>query len=317
MLLSIVFLIIGLVLLVAGAESLVKGASSLAKRLGISQLVIGLTIVAFGTSAPELIVNVVSAFRGASDIATGNIIGSNISNILLILGTCALIAPLAIKNSTAWKEIPFAILAMILVFTMGNDSLFDGSSFNAITRTDGFSLMAMFAIFMVYIFHMSKTEKPDGNIKIYSMPLSITLTVAGLIGLFGGGELFVEGAINLARIAGLSESLIGLTIVAVGTSLPELATSVVATIHKRYDIAVGNIVGSNIFNVFWILGLTGTMLQLPFNPNTNIDILVGFAATFIFFAFVFIGRKYELEKWQGGLFVASYIGYVSYLIYRG
>jgi len=317
MIIPIVLIILGLVILIFGAESLVKGSSSLAKRLGISQLVIGLTIVAFGTSAPELIVNIISALKGSSDIATGNIVGSNIANILLILGTCALIAPLSIKNSTAWKEIPFALLAMVLVFTMGNDSLFDGSNFNAITRTDGFSLMAIFAIFIIYIFNIAKSEKPDGNIKIYSMPISIILTIVGLGALLGGGELFVEGAIKLARIAGLSESLIGLTIVAVGTSLPELATSVVATIHKRYDIAVGNVVGSNIFNVFWILGLTSTMLQLPFNPNTNIDVMVGVSATLLFFAFVFIGRKYKIEKWQGAIFVSSYIGYVSYLIYRG
>jgi len=317
MLISVLFILFGLVILVSGAEFLVKGASSLAKKLGISQLVIGLTIVAFGTSAPELIVNIISALKGSSDIATGNIVGSNIANIFLILGISACIAPLSIKNSTAWKEIPFALLAMILVFTMGNDSMFDGSNFNAITRTDGFSLMAVFAIFMVYIFHIAKSGKPDGNIKIYSMPLSIIMTIGGLVALFGGGELFVEGAIKLARIAGLSESLIGLTIVAVGTSLPELATSIVATIHKRYDIAVGNIVGSCIFNIFWILGLTSTMLQLPFNPNTNLDVMVGILASFLLFVFVFIGKKYKIDKWQGVIFVASYVGYVSYLIYRG
>jgi len=317
MFLAILFLILGLAILIVGAEALVRGASSFAKRLGISQIVIGLTIVAFGTSAPELIVNIFSALKGASDIATGNIIGSNISNILLILGTCALIAPLSIKNNTAWKEIPFALLAMLLVFTMGNDVFFDGTTSNAITRTDGFSLIAMFAIFMIYALNISKGEKSVDDIKVYSMPISIVLTVMGLIGLFAGGELFVRGAITLAKLAGWSESLIGLTIVAVGTSLPELATCIVATIHKRYDIAIGNVVGSNIFNVFWILGLTSTILQLPFNANTNFDVSVAVSATLLFFAFIFIGKKYELERWQGGVFVASYIAYISYLIYRG
>lgn len=317
MLIAIILLVLGLVLLVLGAESLVRGASSLAKKLGISQLVIGLTIVAFGTSAPELMVNITSALKGSSDIATGNIIGSNIANILLILGICAIIAPLRIKNSTAWKEIPFALLAVVLVFTMGNDFFFDGSSFNSITRTDGFSLIAMFAIFMFYTFSISKDEKANDNIKIYSYPLSITLTLAGLVAIFVGGEIFVDGAIVLARIAGLSESLIGLTIVAIGTSLPELATSIVAVIHKRYDIAVGNIVGSNIFNVFWILGLTGTMLQLPFNPATNIDVLVAIWATLLLFVSVFIGKRYRLDRWQGGMFVVLYIAYITYLIYRG
>lgn len=317
MIVSIFILIASLAVLIAGAESLVRGSASGAKKLGISPLVIGLTVVAFGTSAPELIVNIVSAIKGVPDIAIGNIVGSNIANILLILGIAAIIYPLSVKSSTVWKEIPFALLGIILVFTMGNDVFFDKTPLNAITRTDGFSLIAIFIIFMFYIFSIAKKEGVSEEIKVYSWPISITLTFLGLIALFIGGKFLVDNAVILARLAGLSESLIGLTIVAVGTSLPELATSAVAAYHRQDDIAIGNIVGSNIFNVFWVLGLTGTLLQLPFNSNTNIDVLVGVLATFLLFLFMFVGARKKLDRWQGIVFVLMYIAYTSYLIYRG
>lgn len=317
MFLPILFILIGLAILILGAESLVRGSASLARRLGIKPIVIGLTIVAFGTSMPELVVNMLAAARGTADIAVGNIVGSNIANILLILGLAAVVYPLTVKSNTIWKEIPFALLAMILVYAMGNDALFDGVSYNAITRTDGFSLIAMFAIFMFYIFGIAKTEGKAEDVKIYSWFISTILTLSGLVCLFLGGKLLVDNAVVLARLAGLSEVLIGLTIVAVGTSLPELATSVVAAYHHHDDIAVGNIVGSNIFNVFWILGLTGTILQLPFSPSMNIDVLVGVFATFLLFVFMFIGRRRKIDRWQGAAFIALYIAYLVYLIKRG
>lgn len=317
MFLSIFLIIIGLAILIGGAEFLVKGGASLGRKMGISSIVIGLTVVAFGTSAPELIVNLFSAIKGSADIAIGNIVGSNIANILLILGISALIRELSIKENTVRKEIPFALLAIVLVYVMGNDEFFDKSNFNAITRTDGFSLIAMFIVFMYYTFGLAKIEAKEEKIKIYSYPKSILMVSAGILLLFGGGKVLVDNAIILARLAGLSEALIGLTIVAVGTSLPELATSVVAAIHKHDDIAIGNIVGSNIFNVFWILGLTGTILQLPFNPSVNFDVLICIAATFILFLAMFIGKKHKIERWQGGMFVLLYIAYVVYLIYRG
>lgn len=308
----------GLAILILGAEGLVRGAASIAKKAGISPLIIGLTVVSFGTSAPELIVNLIAATKGSADIAIGNIIGSNIANILLILGIATIIYPLSVKNSTVWKEIPFALLAVVLVYTMGNDALFDNSNFNAITRTDGFSLIAIFAIFMFYIFGIAKKdEKQQAGVKTYSWPISATLTIAGLALLFWGGQLLVNNAIILARLAGLSEALIGLTIVAIGTSLPELATSVTAAIHRHDDIAVGNIVGSNIFNVFWILGLTGTILQLPFSPTVNFDVLISIIATLLLFVFMFIGTRQKLNRWQGILFVLMYITYLGYLINRG
>lgn len=317
MTLAIFLLILGLAILILGAESLVRGSASLAKKMGISPIVIGLTVVAFGTSAPELIVNIYSALRGASDIAIGNIVGSNICNILLISGICACIRQLKVKSNTVWKEIPFALLAMVLVFTMGNDVFFDQTNLNSITRTDGFSLISIFAIFLFYTYAISKTSGEPEKVNSYSYPLSIIMTLSGLALLFFGGKLLVDNAVILAKLAGLSEALIGLTIVAVGTSLPELATSVIATIHRHDDIAIGNIVGSNIFNVFWILGLTSTMLQLPFNPTTNIDVGVGLIATLILFIAMFVGSKHKIDRWQGATFLSLYAVYIIYLVQRG
>ncbi|MFA6410779.1 MAG: calcium/sodium antiporter [Candidatus Buchananbacteria bacterium] len=318
MTIPIILLTFGLVILIFGAEILVRGSASLAKKFGIPPLVIGLTIVAFGTSAPELIVNMYSAYKGSADIAIGNIIGSNIANILLILGICTVIAPLKVKSNTVFKEIPFALLALVLVFTMGNDIFFDQTNFNAITRTDGFSLIAMFAIFMIYTYGLTKINDSESeNIKAYSELSSILMTIGGLIFLFIGGKVLVDNAVILAKIAGLSEALIGLTIVAVGTSLPELATSVIATIHHHDDIAIGNIVGSNIFNVFWILGLTATFLQLPFNVNVNFDVLISVIATSLLFLAMFVGKRHRLDRWQGILFLILYVSYTGYLVYRG
>lgn len=317
MFLAIFLLVIGLVILILGAEFLVRGASSLARKMGISPMVVGLTVVAFGTSMPELTVNIFSALKGSADIAIGNIVGSNIVNVLLILGICAVIVPITVKKNTVWKEIPFALLGVVLLYTMGNDFLFDGNQFNAITRTDGFSLMAIFVIFMYYIFGISKVEYKEEKIKVYSYAVSILMTVFGILLLFVGGKILVDNAVILASLAGLSESFIGLTIVAVGTSLPELATSVVAAVHKHNDIALGNIIGSNIFNVFWVIGLTGTILQLPFSPATNIDVLVAISSMLLLFFAMFLGKRRMLERWQGVLFIVFYVVYIGYLICRG
>lgn len=313
----ILFLLAGLVLLIVGAEGLVRGSASLARKWGISELAIGLTVVALGTSMPELTVNIFAAVNKSADIGIGNIIGSNIANILLILGLSAAITPLNVKGSTVWKEIPFALLAVILVFVMGNDMIFDEAPFNGLTRTDGIALMSFFIIFLVYIIGMRKNDGADAEkVTLYSYPLSLGMTIGGLLLLVGGGKLLVENAIVLARLAGLSESLIGLTIVAIGTSLPELATSVVAVLHKHHDIAVGNIVGSNIFNVFWILGLTSTLLPLPFNPQINTDVLIAIGTTLLLFLSPF-GEKFKITRSQGIVFVLTYIGYLVYLIQRG
>jgi cation:H+ antiporter len=298
---------------------LVHGSASLAKIMGIPSLVIGLTVVAFGTSMPELTVNIFSALRGTADIAIGNIIGSNIFNILLILGISAAIVPLKVKNSTVRKEIPLALLAMVLLFLLTNDVFFNKASFNALDRTDGFAFIGFFIIFLYYVFELSRSgsEGKAEEVKTYSSSFSAVLTLSGLVFLFFGGKLLVEQAIILAKILGVSEALIGLTIVAAGTSLPELATSVVAAIHHYDDIAVGNIVGSNIFNAFFILGITSIILPLPFNPQANIDVIVGIAATFLLFIAMFIGTRHKLDRWQGILFVLFYLVYIIYLVQRG
>ncbi|USN54050.1 MAG: calcium/sodium antiporter [Candidatus Nomurabacteria bacterium] len=318
MITAIFLLLLGLALLIVGAESLVRGAASLAKRWGVSTLVIGLTIVAFGTSSPELIVNIVSAAKGTADIAVGNILGSNIANILLILGISSFIRPMEVKRQTVWREIPFAILAAVLIVIMGNDIFFDGSAINAITRTDGFTLMAVFFIFMFYAFSVSRVEGDQGeDVKTYPSGTSALLILGGLIGLYFGGQLLVDNAVTLARLAGLSEAIIGLTVVAVGTSLPELATSVVAAARGHNDIAIGNIVGSNIFNVFWVLGLTAVILQIPFSGTITFDAIFAAGVTILLFLAMFVGKKNQLTRWEGTTFLLLYVLYISYLVYRG
>ncbi|MDQ5885957.1 MAG: calcium/sodium antiporter [Patescibacteria group bacterium] len=323
MIVSIILLIAGLALLVAGAEGLVRGASSLAVRLRIPALVIGLTIVSFGTSAPELTVNLASAFNSSPDLAIGNVVGSNIANILLILGICAFIRPLTVKSSTVWKEIPLALLGVVLLFVIGNDVLIDGVSYNVISRSDGIVLLSLMAIFMYYIVSMARSDKKEvenegeESITQYGVLMSILLISGGLIGLVLGGNVLVTEAVDIAKSAGLSEAFIGLTIVGVGTSLPELATSVVATRKKQDDIAVGNIVGSNIFNVFFILGLTAVITKLPFNAAASTDVLVAVGATALLFVFMFVFRKHKLTRLEGGVFLAVYLGYIVYLVNRG
>jgi cation:H+ antiporter len=325
-------IIIGLVILVFGAEILVRGASSFASKLRISALVIGLTVVSFGTSAPELTVNIVSAVQGSPDLAISNVIGSNIVNILLILGICAIIVPLSVKSSTVWKEIPLALLGVVLVGIMANDRLFDGVPFASLTRTDGIALLALMAIFMYYIFGMAKSDREkkveakisaeldedeDSKIKQYSVLVSVGMIVLGLAALVFGGRLLVSGAVDIAEAAGLSEALIGLTIVAIGTSMPELATSVVAALRKQTDIATGNIVGSNIFNIFFVLGTTSVIAPLPVSRTLNFDILVSILATGLLFLFMFTGGRRKLVRWEGVLFVLLYVAYLVYLIARG
>ncbi len=320
MILTYLLLPIGFVLLIKGAGFLVDGASSLAKRLGISALVIGLTIVAFGTSTPELIVNIFASIDGNTDIAIGNILGSNIANILLILGISAVIFPLAVKHGTVWKEIPLALLAVIVIAVMANDAFFDGGGFSGLTRIDGFVLIAFFIIFLYYTFGISRVQAADAvevTIHQYSLPRACLMVGLGLAGLTVGGKWIVDGAVALATGLGVSEAFVGLTIVAIGTSLPELATSAVAAYKKDVDIAVGNIIGSNIFNIFWILGVSAIINPLPFSSLLMRDALMAIFATVLLFSFLFIGKRHILERWQGVSFIAFYVAYVGYLIIRG
>lgn len=317
---AFVLLAAGLGILVVGAEWLVKGASSIARGFGISALVIGLTVVAFGTSTPELAVNIYSALTGATDIAIGNILGSNIANILLILGVSAMIVPLAVKTSTVKWEIPLALLAMVMVLVMGSDIVLDGEAQGVLTRTDGIALIGFFVIFMYYIFALTKAHpsehaasEEDKNTALHPAA-AIGLVAIGLAALVFGGKLLVDNAIILARAAGLSEAVIGLTVVAVGTSLPEFATSVIAALKKEMDIAVGNIVGSNIFNVFWILGVSSIIAPLPVSEGFVVDATVGILATVALILALFTGHKRRIDRWQGALFVFCYVAYVTYLV---
>ena len=314
--LTYILFVVGFVLLISGANLLVEGSASIAKKLNISSIVIGLTIVAFGTSAPELIVNIFASVQGNTEIAIGNILGSNIVNILLILGISAIIYPLATKENTVWKEIPLSLLAAILVGVMVNDLLIDGGTFSGLTRIDGIVFIAFFIIFLYYTFGISKVsgENTDLEIKDMSYMKSSLYIVGGLLGLVFGGKWIVDGAIKIAEGFNVSQSLIGLTVVAIGTSLPELATSAVAAYKKQSDIAIGNVVGSNIFNIFWILGLSAVINPLPFSKDSVIDIIMTIVASLILFLIMFIGKKHTVERWQGVIMILIYIGYVAYLI---
>jgi cation:H+ antiporter len=309
----------GFILLIKGADLLVDGASAIAKRLNVSDLVIGLTVVAFGTSLPELFVNIFAGIHGNTDIAVGNVLGSNIANILLILGVASVIHPLSIKSVTVWKEIPFSLLAAILVAILANDRLIDGKDFAELSRIDGMVLISFFVIFMYYVFEsMRKSpDREDEAAKQMSIFKSVVFILLGIAGLIFGGNWIVEGAVAFAKKYDVSENLIGLTIVAVGTSLPELATSAIAAYKKNADIAIGNVVGSNIFNIFFVLGISSTIHPLPFQPSCNTDIAMTLFSSVLLFAFLFIGKRHLLERWQGILFLLLYAAYTGYLIYRG
>jgi len=314
--LTYILFVVGFVLLISGANLLVEGAASIAKKLSISSIVIGLTVVSFGTSAPEFIVSIFASIQGNTSIAIGNILGSNIVNILLILGVSAIIFPLATKENTVWKEIPLSLLAAILLGVMVNDTLIDGGTFSGITRIDGIVFLAFFIIFLYYTFGISKVsgENTDLEIKEMSYMKSSLYIVGGLSGLIFGGKWIVDGAIKIAEGFNVSQSLIGLTVVAIGTSLPELATSAVAAYKKQSDIAIGNVVGSNIFNIFWILGFSSIINPLPFSKDSDIDIIMTILSSLILFLIMFIGKKHTVERWQGIIMILIYIGYVAYLI---
>ena len=316
MLVYILFLA-GFYFLIRGADWLVDGASSIAKKMKVSNIMIGLTIVSFGTSAPELIVNLFASFKGSSDLAIANVIGSNISNVLLILGISAIIYPLAVKKGTVSKEIPLNMLAVMVLFLLVNDMMIDRMGFSSLTRIDGAVLLLFFIIFIYYTFGIAKVEGESDKVEEVNTFLSVVKIIAGMLGLALGGQWIVDGAITIAQRFGMSESLIGLTIVAIGTSLPELAASAVAAYKHKADIAIGNIIGSNIFNIFWILGLSALIKPLIFSPLLNFDIYFMAIITSLLFLFMFIGKKNILQRWQGITLVGIYIGYIGFLIIRG
>jgi len=310
--------IVGFVILIKGADLLVDGASAIARRFNVSDLVIGLTVVAFGTSMPELFVNVMASIQGNADIAVGNVVGSNIANVFLILGVSSTVYPLAVTKGTVWKEIPFSLLAAIVLFVVANDQLLDGSQASDLTRIDGLVFLSFFIIFIYYTASIAtRIEGMEAHVpaKQYGWFRSSLYVILGLAGLTFGGKWIVDGAIALAAKFGMSESLVGLTIVAVGTSLPELATSAVAAYKRNVEIAVGNVVGSNIFNIFFVLGISAIIKPLPFQMKSNRDIAVAIFSSLLLFLFMFTGKKRSLDRWEGYIFLACYGVFVAYLVF--
>lgn len=327
--LSILFLVLGLGVLVKGADFLVSGASSLAQKLNVSPIVIGLTVVAFGTSAPELVVSVTSALQGSTTLALGNVIGSNIANILLILGISSVVYPLTVHRNTVFKEIPMSFLAAVVLTVLALQNLIDINNLSplfmgmegfagTVTRSNGIVLLSFFIIFIYYTFGIAKVSgNVEPEIIKRKATVSVLLIVLGLLGLMLGSKLFVDGSINIAKSFGVSETLIGLTVVAIGTSLPELVTSVVAAYRRRVDIAVGNVVGSNIFNIFFVLGITSVVRELPLPTVVVTDILILFGATILLLVLLFIRTKHSISRFEGSLMLAAYSAYVIFVVMRG
>ena len=315
MLLDTILFIAGLALVIFGANWLVSGSSALAKKFNVSDLVIGLTIVAFGTSAPELVVNIFASSEGHHDVVMGNIIGSNIFNLFLILGLAGVITPLSVQLSTVWKEIPFSFLAIVFLYIIANDIIHDDNQ--VITGADGFYLLCMFVAFLISIYRNMKNDKEvtiDSPQTSYAATKIWLLIVLGLAGLIAGGKFVVSSAVNIATELGVSEKIIGLTIVAAGTSMPELATSVVAALRGNSDIAVGNVIGSNIFNIFFILAISAMVHPVDYNIKFNKDLLfLGFGTLFLFTA-MFTCQKKKLDRWEAALLLGCFVFYSGYLI---
>jgi len=315
-LIDLIFLIAGFLVLIFGANKLVDASSSLAAKFGIPNIVIGLTIVAFGTSAPEMVVNAIAAVNGKTEMVVGNVLGSNIFNVFGILGVCAIIYPLTVKSNTTWYEIPLSLLAALVAFVIAADVFLDQSFENLISRSDSLILLLFFAVFLVYNIAVSKGEKPSEitEIKNYSISKSLLFIVVGLAGLIIGGRLIVTSAVSLAELFGISNRVIGLTVISIGTSLPELATSIAAVKKKNVDIAIGNVVGSNIFNIFFVLGISGLIAPIVVEKSSNIDFMVNILASVLLFVFVFTGKYRRIDRWEGIAFLLLYLAYLGYII---
>ncbi|RLD36351.1 MAG: sodium:calcium antiporter [Bacteroidetes bacterium] len=309
-------LVIGLFVLISSANILVLGASSIAKKFNVPNLIIGLTVVSFGTSFPELIINILAGIDGQSDLAIGNIVGSNTINILLVIGVSALIKPIAVQSNTVKFEIPFSLLGMLVLFVLANDMLIDGAAQSVLSRIDGLVFLAFFIIFMYYTFIVSKQGiREEGHeVKEQSTVKSILFLLAGIIGLYFGGVLIVDNATDIAVNLGLSQATIGILIVALGTSLPELATSAVAAYKGNADMAIGNIVGSNIFNVFFVLGTSASIQPIVFNTSLNIDILFALFASILLFIFIFTRKGRQIDRVEASVFLVLYVAYVVWLL---
>ena len=331
MLLSIILLIIGFVLLIKGADWLVEGAAGVARKLGIPELIVGLTVVSFGTSAPELLVNITSGLSGQNDLALGNIIGSNISNTLLVLGVSACVTTLVVKKQTTHKEIPFAILSSFILFFMANDVLFGSATTNMLSRSDGLILLGFFSIFLYYTASFAFGDKEKDETTTHHTGLILTgMVVIGAVLLNIGGTMVVSNAVNIATKLGISQKLIGLTLVAIGTSVPELVTSAIAATKGKADLAIGNVVGSNIFNIAFVLAITSIITPLSFNTDLNFDLYIMIGTAMLLFFIIhnghFIKRmlfwskhhlQYNIVKREGVLMLLLYVAYIVSIVARG
>ncbi len=313
------YLVFGFPALILGAYFLIRGSSSIAARFGISDLVIGLTVVAMGTSLPELVVSLLSASRGIDDVALGNVVGSNMVNLLLILGLCAVIQPLEMQTSIRWKEIPFSLMGTVVLLAFMSDTFLSNEPSATISRGEGIAFIMFFLVYLYYVFSTLKKEEVHDDAAQQQDPVfkALALVILGLLGLYFGGDWIVRGATALALSLGMSQALIGVTIVAVGTSLPEFATSLVAALKGNADMAVGNVVGSNIFNILWILGLSALITPLKCNQALIVDVSILTVATCVFFIFTFTGKRHKVDRWEGALFVLTYAAYLIYVLHRG
>ena len=316
MTIQILILLAGLLLILFGANWLVDGSSSIAKRFGISEFVIGLTIVGIGTSTPEMVVSFLSAFQGKADMAIGNIVGSNIFNVLMILGLTALVCPLSITKTNLKRDIPLNIIVTVLLIVLGMNLTLFGKGQNQLCRLDGAILLGLFAW---YLWTSFKSDQGDADedgegIKEYKIGVSILLILAGLAGLIIGGRLFVNSATELAKMFGVSDKFIAITIMAAGTSMPELATCIVAALKGRGQLALGNVLGSCISNILLILGGAALIHPLSFNGMTYVDLGVVLLSALVILASAYMFKKKELDRYEGAIFVLMEIGYMWYLI---
>ncbi len=318
---DIFWLVLGLVLILSGANFLTDGASAIAKKFGISDLVIGLTVVAFGTSTPELVISIVASAQGSAPLAVGNVVGSNIFNILAIIGITAIVRPIMVKNSVMTTEIPMVILSSIILLVLGYTLTLDGTP-NLVSRVEGILLLIFFILFMRYTFATARHKNPDIADPAESTSANLSLPVwrsavyvfGGLAALIWGGDKFVDGATGIARTLGVSDAVIGLTIVAVGTSLPELATSVVAAVKNEPGLAIGNVIGSNIFNVLLVLGTAAVVRPLPFDGISHTDLWVLLGASVIFFLFGWRFKRRCITRAEGAVMTACYVAYSAWLV---
>lgn len=315
---SYILLIIGFLLLIKGADTFVVGSSSIAKIFNVPSLIIGLTIVAFGTSAPEAAVSVTAAMKGSNDMAIANVVGSNIFNLLAVVGVASIINPIKVQRSTIIKEFPFAILAGIVLMILSHDTKFQGYNENLLTRADGLMLLALFSIFMYYLIELALTSKEEMEVEQtkedISIGKSILMSILGVLGILIGGQVVVNSATNIAIALGMSENLVGLTIVSIGTSLPEFVTSVIAARKGESDIAIGNVVGSNLFNILFVLGLSSVISTIQVQPIVFIDMLIMIIVTAL--TYIFAITKKTVNKTEGALLTITYVLYMVFVIIR-